>query len=958
MTRAAIAALALLLAPAPFAQGQEPAPSDPEPESLAGLLQQNSVADVYERAMSGLPKDDLSWVAIRSVVGPKFWDNAAKFLPDRMLKATLPKVGTGEGTVEEILGRVEEFKMSQVAVGGALDSDDSNGALDTRFSIGGILGATTELITTAGLALLGVFAVFYVIQAVWGFTRSNEMTIGWGPARLGASLSFLLPVGDQGFCVIQAVLIVFAQIGIGMANMAWDFAMAGFTRLANDEQAARQAAEEIFEIDAEDLAARAVATAICVSVNEFSSWSPRESGQAALPPKTESKGCGGLEPLAGARKRLAGLARAYGEPGAQVRDLMLRVYTERRDILLKLRSDVTAVMSSARGGNWWTRLNPPAKYLLEAVKKPEGINLLAVGPADIFTETAGEAVHEEGVVAPIMTHTGWWLLGQIAGPKTAGRCIAAWAGETPDGELRAHDIVKVLEAENGKGVLEKNRLGRAKPGALWGLNDSNGFLGGVKEYIASADSGDPAGCTLLGTDDDEDAVVSLYRKAVADLEATGKGADPDKSIATELRPLIQSLYSTQLAPLTGQMENGKVTENRRGWLVAGGVYWHIQSARRVNGILQQLGSPVVEPSSMDPADCGEEADCRKLHGWNIGMMIGNAARRMGSISTPALAYDPYVMADFAESESEGYGSAFGTAVVNFLTDEMSAVGRDGAPLSRLMWAGQRMVEWGAGFAIGGALASKIPYIGGASGFITTAGLGLAALGVVLAVWLPTLPLVAWLSSAWAWLVSIILGLLAAPLWALAHAIPDGRGPLSGYTRKGYHLIIFTAARPTFLVVGLLLAMTMSTLICKVGAVLFTVMIGGYGASAYVEGAGLLQSIYVILVAFVLFLFMAWLITKTFTLCHELPDKVFEWVGGAPSLGDQEMLREGRNFVGGMMTRGVSPVAGAAKGAARTLGAKGAEATDTAKAGAEAAKAGAKAMKKGNEAANNLVSGKK
>ena len=98
---------------------------------------------------------------------------------------------------------------------------------------------------------------------------------------------------------------------------------------------------------------------------------------------------------------------------------------------------------------------------------------------------------------------------------------------------------------------------------------------------------------------------------------------------------------------------------------------------------------------MDPADCGEKADCRKLHGWNIGMMIGNAARRMGSISTPPLSYDPYVMANFAEDES--YGSAFGTTVVNFLTDQMSAVGQDGAPLSRLMWAGQKMVNWGAGF---------------------------------------------------------------------------------------------------------------------------------------------------------------------------------------------------------------------------------------------------------------------
>ena len=116
MTRAAIAALALLLAPAPFAQGQEPASA--EPESISTLLQQNSVADVYERAMSALPKDDLSWVAIRSVVGAEFWDNAAEFLPERMLKAVLPKVGTGAGRPNRLSARWESSKRrwSQAAV--------------------------------------------------------------------------------------------------------------------------------------------------------------------------------------------------------------------------------------------------------------------------------------------------------------------------------------------------------------------------------------------------------------------------------------------------------------------------------------------------------------------------------------------------------------------------------------------------------------------------------------------------------------------------------------------------------------------------------------------------------------------------------------------------------------------------------------------------------------------------
>ena len=157
----------------------------------------------------------------------------------------------------------------------------------------------------------------------------------------------------------------------------------------------------------------------------------------------------------------------------------------------------------------------------------------------------------------------------------------------------------------------------------------------------------------------------------------------------------------------------------------------------------------------------------------------------------------------------------------------------------------------------------------------------------------------------------MLGLLAAPLWALAHGIPDGRGPLSGYSRRGYELLLFTTVRPMLLVAGLLLAMTMSGLICKVAAVLFSAMLGGYAASTLVEGASApISVLLVMLMSIVLFIFIAWLVTKTFTLCHELPDKVFEWVGqGVQSLGDQDMLQGRTLLVGGIFSQGQGKLGG-------------------------------------------------
>ena len=58
----------------------------------------------------------------------------------------------------------------------------------------------------------------------------------------------------------------------------------------------------------------------------------------------------------------------------------------------------------------------------------------------------------------------------------------------------------------------------------------------------------------------------------------------------------------------------------------------------------------------------------------------------------------------------------------------------------------------------------------------------------------------------------------------------------GYSRRGCEWLLLTTVRPMLLVAGLLMAMTMSGLICKVAAVQFSAMLGGYAAATLVEGA--------------------------------------------------------------------------------------------------------------------------
>ena len=270
----------------------------------------------------------------------------------------------------------------------------------------------------------------------------------------------------------------------------------------------------------------------------------------------------------------------------------------------------------------------------------------------------------------------------------------------------------------------------------------------------------------------------------------------------------------------------------------------------------------------------------------------------------------------------------GPALARWMVGEMRAAGADNAPLTRMMGTGQDLMQWGLRVAIPGKLIALVPApLGEIGDKLTAVGIVLLFAGMALAVWIPCLPLIAWLASAWAWLVSVVLGLMAAPLWALAHAIPDGQGPLSHYSRNGYQLLLFTAARPVFLVVGLLLAMLLAGLICKLAAVLFAASLAGYSAAVLTEGAGPgLHWFLVVSAALMLFVFIVWLVTRTFTLCHELPDRVFEWVGGGQrSLGDSDMIDRGSSFVAGLILMGrqvltrprpPAPKTGSGKGAGK------------------------------------------
>ncbi|NNM65694.1 MAG: DotA/TraY family protein [Burkholderiales bacterium] len=92
-------------------------------------------------------------------------------------------------------------------------------------------------------------------------------------------------------------------------------------------------------------------------------------------------------------------------------------------------------------------------------------------------------------------------------------------------------------------------------------------------------------------------------------------------------------------------------------------------------------------------------------------------------------------------------------------------------------------------------------------FWTTSAVALALLSVG-AYYLPLLPAVIYTMAVIGWMIVVLEMLVAAPLWAFSHVLPEGDGMLGSSARAGYFHMLDILARPILLVFGLLLTILM------------------------------------------------------------------------------------------------------------------------------------------------------
>ncbi len=186
---------------------------------------------------------------------------------------------------------------------------------------------------------------------------------------------------------------------------------------------------------------------------------------------------------------------------------------------------------------------------------------------------------------------------------------------------------------------------------------------------------------------------------------------------------------------------------------------------------------------------------------------------------------------------------------------------------------------GAASAVSGALDAIRP-------FFLMIAIPLFLVGAGLSIYLPLVPFIVWFGAIVNWLIIVLEGVIAAPLWAMAHLDGNGEG-MGERSAYGYLFLLNVITRPFLMVVGFMA-----------------------GGGCLVVGGTFLNQIFGIAVANVqfnsftglvsllgfLFIYLSLslnLVHSCFNLILIVPDQVINWVGG---LAPQHLGRDTNDAV--------------------------------------------------------------
>lgn len=345
-----------------------------------------------------------------------------------------------------------------------------------------------------------------------------------------------------------------------------------------------------------------------------------------------------------------------------------------------------------------------------------------------------------------------------------------------------------------------------------------------------------------------------------------------------------------------------------GWLSAGSWFYTIAS---LSGKMSMIGdfSPTVKGIQTDniplpeivmpPINRAVEAAMRTssaVGALNATMVGGEAGKAVQSASGAVMSR-PDVGTSDTMHEIFGYTLAPLSDSWKFLAHNINK----GDPLTQLASTGHYILGtmttiWVGSKAIGlvsGAVANKVPGGGriakaiseltGTAAMFYYMIMGMAfTTGLLLAYYLPMLPAIFWWLAITGWLITVFLTVLAAPIWAVAHAFPDGQtGPASHRAAQGYQMLVGVILKPILMTLTLFGAYLISVWVVRLVTMLFAPAFdsalspGNFSLLAMVIGPLLYAIVITILVQ------------KVYEMIFTAPDHVLRFIGfGLMNLGEE------------------------------------------------------------------------
>ncbi|MES2977734.1 MAG: DotA/TraY family protein [Pseudomonadota bacterium] len=203
----------------------------------------------------------------------------------------------------------------------------------------------------------------------------------------------------------------------------------------------------------------------------------------------------------------------------------------------------------------------------------------------------------------------------------------------------------------------------------------------------------------------------------------------------------------------------------------------------------------------------------------------------------------------------------------------------------MMVAGESLLVVGGALDGAAGVLTSIPVIGkilkGAIGVLPVIGGVLLGVGALLALYIPMVPFINWVSALVQYVCVVVEAMAAAPLWAFAHLHAEGEG-MGQRSEKGYLYLLLLLFKPILMVIGFFAAAGLTILLGS--AVLWLFL----PAVANVQGNSVTGLVSIIGLLLMFFLLMNILIQGLFNLVQEISDDTIGWVG---NLAKSQMGRD-------------------------------------------------------------------